>query len=42
MNTLKKRIGSRKGTNIINASKPFFEVDVQLIPPFVSLSPSLD
>ncbi|KAL3815567.1 hypothetical protein ACHAXA_000299 [Cyclostephanos tholiformis] len=42
MNMLKKRIGSRKGTNIINALKPFFEVDVQLIPPFVSLSPSLD
>jgi len=42
MNALKKRIGSRKGTNIINASKPFFEVNVQLIPPYVSLSPSLD
>ncbi|KAL7543927.1 hypothetical protein ACHAXR_013293, partial [Thalassiosira sp. AJA248-18] len=42
MTALKKRIGSRKGTNIINASKPFFEVDVQLIPPYVSLSPSLD
>ena len=42
MNALKKRIGSRKGTNIINASKPFFEVDVQLMPPYVSLSPSLD
>ena len=42
MNALKKRIGSRKGTNILGASKPFFEVDVQLIPPNVSLSPSLD
>ena len=42
MNALKKRIGSRKGTNILNASRPFFEVDVQLIPPNVSLSPSLD
>lgn len=42
MNALKKRIGSRKGTNIINASRPFFEVGVQLIPPYVSLSPSLD
>jgi dynein heavy chain len=42
MIALKKRIGSRKGTNIIGASKPFFEVDVQLVPPNVSLSPSLD
>ena len=44
MNALKKRIGSRRtrGTNILNASKPFFEVDVQLMPPRVSLSPSLD
>eukprot|EP00957_Ditylum_brightwellii_P204967 15341592-Ditylum_brightwellii.AAC.1 len=42
MNSLKKRIGSRGGTNILNASKPFFEVDVQLMPPTVSLSPSLD
>lgn len=43
MDALKKRIGSRKGgTNILQASKPFFEVDVQLIPPNVSLSPSLD
>ena len=35
MNALKKRIGSRRtrGTNILNASKPFFEVDVQLMPP---------
>jgi len=41
MNTLKKRIGSR-GNNIINSSRPFFEVNVHLIPPFVSLSPSLD
>jgi dynein heavy chain len=41
MNSLKKRIGSR-GNNIINSSRPFFEVNVQLIPPFVSLSPSLD
>lgn len=48
MIALKKRIGSRKGSdimkgsNIIGASKPFFEVDVQLVPPNVSLSPSLD
>lgn len=42
MNALKKRIGSRKGANIIGTSKPFFEVDVQLMPPSVSLSPSLD
>ena len=42
MIALKKRIGSRKGTNILGASKPFFEVDVQLVPPNVSLSPSLD
>ena len=41
MNALKKRIGSRGG-NIINLSRPFFEVDVQLMPPRVSLSPSLD
>lgn len=42
MNALKKRIGSRGGTTILNASKPFFNVDVQLMPPNVSLSPSLD
>jgi len=42
MNSLKKRIGSRSGTGILNASRPFFEVDVQLMPPHVSLSPSLD
>ena len=42
MTALKKRISSRKGSNIIGASKPFFEVDVQLVPPNVSLSPSLD
>ena len=42
MNALKKRIGSRGGTNILNTSKPFFNVDVQLMPPHVSLSPSLD
>jgi len=45
MNALKKRIGSRigsrGGTNILNASTPFFEVDVQLMPPRVLLSPSL-
>ena len=32
MNALKKWIGSRGGTNILNASKPFFEVDIQLMP----------
>lgn len=42
MNALKKRIGSRGGTNILNSSKPFFNVDVQLMPPNVTLSPSLD
>jgi dynein heavy chain len=42
MNILKKRIGSRGGTSIINSSKPFFNVDVQLMPPQVTLSPSLD
>ena len=43
LNTLKKRIGSRKGTSILTASqRPFFDVDVQLIPPNVLLSPSLD
>jgi len=42
MNSLKKRIGSRVGTNFLYITKPFFEVDVQLMPPRVSLSPSLD
>ena len=42
MNALKKRIGSRGGNSIIHSSRPFFEVDVQLMPPHVSLSPSLD
>eukprot|EP00814_Leptocylindrus_danicus_P009510 CAMPEP_0116004988 /NCGR_PEP_ID=MMETSP0321-20121206/911_1 /TAXON_ID=163516 /ORGANISM="Leptocylindrus danicus var. danicus, Strain B650" /LENGTH=4605 /DNA_ID=CAMNT_0003473357 /DNA_START=128 /DNA_END=13942 /DNA_ORIENTATION=- len=42
MNALKKRIGSRSGTNILSMSKPFFEVDVQMMPPTVTLSPSLD
>jgi len=42
MNSLKKRIGSRLGTNFLYVSRPFFEVDVQLMPPKVSLSPSLD
>ena len=48
MNALKKRIGSRIGgaslvsSNIISLSKPFFDVDVQLMPPRVSLSPSLE
>jgi len=42
MNSLKKRIGSRVGTNFLYVTKPFFEVDVQLMPPRVSLSPSLD
>ncbi len=42
LNALKKRIGSRAGSNILNTSRPFFDVDVQLMPPQVSLSPSLD
>jgi dynein heavy chain len=42
MNALKKRIGSRGGSSILNSSKPFFNVDVQLMPPNVTLSPSLD
>lgn len=42
MNALKKRIGSRGGNSILNSSKPFFNVDVQLMPPNVTLSPSLD
>lgn len=42
MNALKKRIGSRGGTNILSTAKPFFNVDVQLMPPTVSLSPPLD
>jgi hypothetical protein len=39
---LKKRIGTRGGTNILNSNKPFFHVEVQLMPPKLSLSPSLD
>lgn len=39
---LKKRIGPRGGTNILNSNKPFFHVEVQLMPPKLSLSPSLD
>lgn len=42
LNALKKRIGSRGGTNILNSIKPFFNVDVQFMPPEVSLSPSLN
>lgn len=42
MNALKRRIGSRGGSTILNSSKPFFNVDVQLMPPKVTLSPSLD
>ena len=42
MNSLKKRIGSRGGVTMLSSSKPFFDVDVQLMPPRVSLSPSLD
>lgn len=42
LNTLKKHIGSRVGSNILNTSTPFFDVNVQLMPPKVSLSPSLD
>eukprot|EP00979_Chaetoceros_neogracilis_P016482 scaffold8198_cov287-Chaetoceros_neogracile.AAC.5 len=33
MKALKKRIGSRGGTNILSSSNPFFSVDVQLLPP---------
>jgi len=42
MNSLKKRIGSRNGGGFLYVTRPFFEVDVQLVPPKVSLSPSLD
>jgi dynein heavy chain len=45
MNSLKKRMGSRSGMfilNSLNSLRPFFHVDVQLMPPRVSLSPSLD
>jgi hypothetical protein len=42
MKALKKRIGSRGGTNILSTSNPFFYVDVQLMPPKVSLSPVLN
>ena len=38
MNSLKKRIGSRLGTNFLYVTRPFFEVNVQLMPPKVSLS----
>lgn len=42
MNALKKRIATRVGTNFLYATKPFFEVMVQLAPPEVILQPSLD
>ncbi|GMH89960.1 hypothetical protein TrVE_jg7050 [Triparma verrucosa] len=42
MNSLKKRIGSRVGGGFLYVTRPFFEVAVQLMPPKVSLSPSLD
>jgi dynein heavy chain len=42
MKALKKRIGSRGGTYILSSSNPFFYVDVQLMPPKVSLSPVLN
>jgi len=45
MNSLKKRMGSRSGMfilNSLNSLRPFFHVDVQLMLPCVSLSPSLD
>lgn len=44
LNALKKRMVSKGGaSSILNSSKPFFEVDVQLVPPSgCSLSPSLD
>ena len=42
MNAFKKRIGSRGGGSILNATEPFFEVYVELMPPNVVLSPSLD
>ena len=44
LNALKKRMASKGGaSSILNSSKPFFEVDVQLVPPSgCSLSPSLD
>ena len=42
LDALKRRMASTGGTSILNSSKPFFEVDVQLMAPKVSLSPSLD
>ena len=42
MNSLKKRIGSRVGTSFLFIQRPFFEVDVHLVPPRVLLYPSLD
>jgi len=44
LNALKKRMASKGGArSILHSSRPFFEVDVQLVPPSgCSLSPSLD
>ena len=42
LNALKRRIAPRGGSSILNTSKPFFEVEVQLMPPEISLSPSID
>lgn len=42
LNALKRRISPKGGSNILNTSKPFFDVEVQLMPPTVSISPSIE
>jgi dynein heavy chain len=42
LDALKKRIGSRKKDNILGMSKPFFNVNVNVSPTGLTLSPSLD
>lgn len=39
---LKRRIVPKEGSSILNISKPFFDVEVHLMPPAVSLSPSIE
>lgn len=42
LNAVKKRVGSRSSSGFLFVERPFFEVDVQLAIPSVSLSPSLE
>ncbi|OQS07437.1 dynein heavy chain [Thraustotheca clavata] len=42
LNSVKKRVASRAGVNLVIAERPFFDVDVQLSIPRVQLYPSLD